>query len=169
MEDEPPPGTSPTCDTAGVIAPVVHAVAAFQVTEALKILTGREEALLGEILSLDVWRGSLDRFRPASARSECPACGRREWVYLGGEQGSRAVTLCGRNAVQVRPSTTRTMELEGVAVRLGKLGEVTVNAYLLRAKLEGRELVLFKDGRAIVHGTDDPAEARTLYSRYVGN
>ena len=57
MEEEPAPGTSPTCDTAGVIAPIVHAVAGFQVSEALKILAGREDALHGEVLSLDVWRG----------------------------------------------------------------------------------------------------------------
>lgn len=169
MEEEPAPGTSPTCDTAGVISPVVHAVAAFQVTEALKLLAGREDALRGEILSLDVWLGRVDAFRPASARSDCPACGRREWSYLDGEHGSRAVTLCGRNAVQVRPSKSWSMELPDVASRLSNLGEVTVNAYLLRAKLDGCEIVLFKDGRAIVHGTEDPAEARSLYARYVGS
>ena len=171
LEDEPPPGTSPTCDTAGVIAPVVHAVAAFQVAEALKILAGREDALTGDVLSVDVWRGRVDRFRPSRPRAECPACGRRELSYLVGDGASQAVTLCGRNAVQVRPSKTRALELEKVAERLRKLGSVRVklNAFLLRAKLERRELVLFKDGRAIVHGTEDPAEARSVYARFVGN
>ena len=79
------------------------------------------------------------------------------------------MTLCGRNAVQVRPSKARTLELEELATRLRKLGSVRVNAFLLRVKLDGHELVLFKDGRAIVHGTVDPAEARSLYARYVGN
>lgn len=169
LEDEPPPGTSPTCDTAGVIAPIVHAVAAFQVTEALKILSGREDALTGDVLSLDVWRGRVDAFRPSRPREGCPACGRRELSYLVGDSAQQAVTLCGRNAVQVRPSKTRTLELEEVATRLRKLGNVRVNPFLLRVKLDGRELVLFKDGRAIVHGTVDPAEARSLYARYVGN
>ena len=169
LEDEPPPGTSPTCDTAGVIAPIVHAVAAFQVAEALKILAGREDALTGDVFSVDVWRGRVDRFRPSRPRVECPACGRRELSYLVGDGASRAVTLCGRNAVQVRPSKTRTVELEKVAGRLRKLGSVRVNPFLLRAKLDGCELVLFKDGRAIVHGTVDPAEARSLYARFVGN
>ena len=169
LEDEPPPGTSPTCDTAGVIAPIVHAVAAFQVAEALKILSGREDALTGEVLSLDVWRGRVDRFRPSRPRVECPACGRHELSYLVGDGASQTVTLCGRNAVQVRPSKTRALKLEEVAKRLRKLGSVRVNPFLLRAKLDGRELVLFKDGRAIVHGTVDPAEARSLYARFVGN
>ena len=109
MEEEPAPGTSPTCDTAGVIAPIVHAVAGFQVSEALKILAGREDALHGEVLSLDVWRGRVDAFRPARAREECPACGRHEFSFLIGGKGGQAVTLCGRNAVQVRPSKSQSM------------------------------------------------------------
>lgn len=169
MEDEPPPGTSPTCDTAGVIAPVVHAVAAFQVAEALKILSGREDALAGEVLSLDVWQGRVDRFRPSRPREACPACGRRELTYLTGDDASHAASLCGRNAVQVRPAQEQTLSLPEIAERLAQLGEVSVNPFLLRAKIAGRELVLFKDGRAIVHGTDDPAEARSLYARYVGS
>ena len=168
MEEEPAPGTSPTCDTAGVIAPIVHAVAGFQVSEALKILAGREDALHGEVLSLDVWGGRVDAFRPARAREDCPACGRHEFSYLVGEKGGHAVTLCGRNAVQVRPSKSQKMELDAVAERLRGLGEVKVNDHLLRVKLAAHEIVLFKDGRAIVHGTEDPAEARSLYARYVG-
>ncbi len=168
MEEEPAPGTSPTCDTAGVIAPIVHAVAGFQVTEALKILAGREDALNGEVLSLDVWRGRVDAFRPARAREDCLACGRHELSYLIGEKGGQAVTLCGRNAVQVRPSKSQKMELDAVAERLRGLGEVKLNDHLLRVKLAAHEIVLFKDGRAIVHGTEDPAEARSLYARYVG-
>ena len=169
IEDEPAPGTSPTCDTAGVIAPIVHAVAAYQTTEALKLLAGREDALLGDILSLDIWRGRVDRFHPAAPRKECPACGRREWDYLDGDRGSRAVALCGRNAVQVRPTSPGTVELQALAAKLSELGVVTVNPYLLRLVVDSRELVVFKDGRAIVHGTEDPTEARSLYARYVGS
>jgi adenylyltransferase/sulfurtransferase len=169
LEDEPPPGTSPTCDTAGVIAPAVHAVSAFQVTEALKVLSGRGDALSGAVLSLDVWQGSADSFRPARRREDCPACGRGALDYLSGSSGSHAVTLCGRNAVQVRPGRSTELALDEVARRLQAHGDVTRNDYLLRAKLDGCELVLFRDGRAIVHGTTDPTEARSLYARYVGN
>jgi hypothetical protein len=169
MEEEPAPGSSPTCDTAGVIAPAVHAVAAFQVSEALKLLAGREDALHGSILSLDVWQGRMDRFRPSSARGECPACGRRSFDYLTGTAESQAVTLCGRNAVQIRPARPAELELKEIATRWNELGEVMLYDYLLRAKLDGYEIVLFKDGRAIVHGTEEPSEARSLYARYVGS
>jgi len=39
FETAPPPGLSPTCDTAGVLGPIVGVVASLQVAEALKILT----------------------------------------------------------------------------------------------------------------------------------
>jgi adenylyltransferase/sulfurtransferase len=171
LEEEPPPGTSPTCDTAGVIAPAVHAVSAFQTTEALKILSGRTEALTGKVLSLDVWEGKSDAFRPQRKREDCPACGLGKLEYLAGATESQTLTLCGRNAVQVRPARPAALALEGLAARLRESGEasdVIVNAYLLRGKLAGHEIVLFPDGRAIVQGTADPAEARSLYARYVG-
>jgi adenylyltransferase/sulfurtransferase len=171
LEEEPPPGTSPTCDTAGVIAPAVHAVSAFQLAEALKILAGRWEALTGAVLSLDVWQGRADSFRPRGRRGDCPACGLGRLDYLGGASESQTITLCGRNAVQVRPGKPAALALEEVAARLrqtGEASEIAVNSYLLRWKLDGREIVLFPDGRAIVQGTQDPAEARSLYARYVG-
>lgn len=170
LEEEPPPGTSPTCDTAGVIAPAVHAVSAFQTAEALKLLSGRRDALTGAVLSIDVWQGRADSFRPARRREDCPACGLGSLQYLSGAAGSQAVFLCGRNAVQVRPAKNQAMSLLEVAGRLRGQGDVVVNDYLLRVKLHGlgREIVLFRDGRAIVHGTESPAEARSLYARYVG-
>jgi adenylyltransferase/sulfurtransferase len=171
LEEEPPPGTSPTCDTAGVIAPAVHAVSAFQLAEALKILSGRTEALTGAVLSLDVWQGRADSFRPRGKRADCPACGLGRLEYLAGASESQTLTLCGRNAVQIRPGRSASLALEEVAARLresGEASEIVVNSYLLRGRLAGREIVLFPDGRAIVQGTQDPAEARSLYARYVG-
>ncbi len=169
VDEQPPPGASPSCDTAGILAPAVHAVASFQVGEALKILSGRRESLLGSLLSLDVWTGTFERFRAKGPRAGCLACQRRQFDYLSGEEQKLAVTLCGRNAVQVRPARTETLPLGDIAARLGPLGDVRSNAHLLRFKTGENELVLFRDGRAIVHGTSDPAVARSLYARYVGS
>src|SRR5215211_1817210 len=52
----PAAGTAPTCDTAGVIMPIINVVAAVQVAEALKLLTGRDESLHGRLMQFDVWR-----------------------------------------------------------------------------------------------------------------
>lgn len=168
METEPPPGTSPTCDTAGIIAPIVRAVVAFQVTEALKILIGKEDELVDAVLTIDLWKGVFETFKPSTPKKQCTACGLREFSYLEGESGTQTVSLCGRNAVQVRPSVAEQVCLEDVAERLRRLGEVKVNPHLLRVKIGDKEIVLFKDGRAMIHGTDDPSEARSLYAKYVG-
>ena len=40
FEEAPPAASAPTCDTSGVIMPIINIVSAVQVSEALKLLTG---------------------------------------------------------------------------------------------------------------------------------
>jgi adenylyltransferase/sulfurtransferase len=42
------------------------------------------------------------------------------------------------------------------------------NEFLLRCTLDGCDLTVFPDGRAIIKGTHDPAVARGLYAKYIG-
>ena len=42
-----------------------------------------------------------------------------------------------------------------------------VNPYLLSCTFEDYRMVLFKDGRAIIHGTNDPKRARVIYNRLI--
>lgn len=177
IPDIPPPGSSPTCDTAGVIAPAVSAVAAYAVAEALKFLAGGDpDAAASGIWHLDVWDRTSYRMEVGGPDPDCPACGRRDFVFLRGDAGPAAVTLCGRNAVQVRPGAGAARSaalLDELAARLRALPDVRSSLrqspFLLQFAAEGRRLVVFPDGRAIVHGSGDPAEARTLVSRYIGN
>lgn len=167
----PPPGASPTCDTAGVIAPAVHAVASYAVADGLRLLAGGEPA--SGIWHLDVWERTAYRMDIGGPDPECPACGRREFPFLSGDDGGSLLTLCGRDAVQVRPAASAaTGFLGGLGARLADLPEtrdsVRVSRHLLQFRVEGRRLVVFPDGRAIVHGTSDPAAARSLVSRYIG-
>jgi adenylyltransferase/sulfurtransferase len=76
--------------------------------------------------------------------------------------------LCGRDAVQIRPPANGALDLESLAGRLAAVGTVRHNAHLVRLALDRYELTIFRDGRAIVKGTGDPAVARGLYARYVG-
>ena len=57
-----------------------------------------------------------------------------------------------------------------MASKLSESGKVTQNAFLLRVSLTDPyyEITLFKDGRAIIKGTDEPALARAVYARYIG-
>ncbi len=176
IPDLPPPGSSPTCDTAGVIAPAVAVVAGYAVAEALKVLSGRIEDVAAGIWHLDVWERSAYRMEIGGPDPDCPACGRREFPFLRGDSGGDTVTLCGRNAVQVRPTPPPDRGgrfLEDLSLRLRNLPGIGVSVrsspYLLQFEADGRRLVVFPDGRTIVHGSGDAAEARTLVSRYIGN
>ena len=181
VPEVPPPGSSPTCDTAGVIAPAVHAVAAYAVAEGLKLLAGGARDPESGIWHLDVWERTAYRMEIGGPDPDCPACGRREFPFLAGDDRGSSLTLCGRNAVQVRPAADAEDSsgngspdrLRRLGERLGHLPEVRdslrVSEHLLQFEVGGRRLVVFPDGRAIVHGSGDPAEARTLVSRYIGN
>lgn len=163
----PPQGMHDTCDTVGVIAPAAAWVTAVQVTEAMKIILGREQELHGSLLSCDLWENRTQQVRPR-IDPRCRACGAREFVHL--EQGaSTHTTLCGRDAVQIRPRESRSLDLAALKARLEKLGRVRGNDFLVRCVLDQYELTVFPDGRAILKGTHDPAVARGLYAKYVGS
>jgi adenylyltransferase/sulfurtransferase len=172
VPDLPEPGSVETCDTAGVLAPTVHVVAALQAAEAMKLLTGHYEREEPMLTVVDIWEGTWRRLSLASLaqRDDCPACGRGERSYLRGESGSRNVVLCGRNAVQLSPPARGMLSLDQLAARWATLGEVQSNPYLTRLKLadQGVEITVFRDGRAIVQGTQEPSVARSVYARYVG-
>jgi len=168
LEEAPSPGEVPTCDTAGILAAAVHAAAAMEVATALRLLLHGEGA--GRLVSLDLWGGPVACIELGAPHEDCPVCGEGRYDYLEGRRGSTETVLCGRDAVQVRPGRPGTLDLEALAERLRPLGRVERNPFLLRFQEgKGRQLVCFADGRCLVMGTQDTAEARTLYARYIGS
>jgi adenylyltransferase/sulfurtransferase len=169
FEEAPPAASAPTCDTAGVIMPIISVVAAVQVTEALKLLTGRIENLHRSLMQFDVWSNEWRRIKLNGPTPECPACGLGRYETLEAEAGDFASVLCGRDAVQVSPRRSTQVDLPALAERLRAAGEVQINPYLLRLRAGEYELTVFQDARAIIRGTDDVPTARTLYAKYIGN
>jgi len=170
MQDVPPPGTTPTCDTAGVLGPIVNVVASIQAVEALKVLSGNRDAICRKMYVFELWKGQARQVGlDALLQLDCPTCKRREFEWLDGKRTSRSVVLCGRNAVQLRLADRDPVPLTELAERLRQVGTVVQNEFLLRLETGECELTVFPDGRTIVHGTDDPARAKTLHAKYVGN
>jgi molybdopterin/thiamine biosynthesis adenylyltransferase len=163
---DPPGGVQPTCETAGILNAVTSAVASLQVMDALKILAGRCDAVQPRITTLDLWDGPIRQVAMPSPGPDCPACARREFVWLE-EKTRPPVRLCGRNAVQLH-ERPRPLDLAALARVLGPLGEVRANLHVLRFTAPPYELTVFPDGRAIVKGTADVGVARSLYARYIG-
>lgn len=169
FEEAPPAGSAPTCDTAGVIMPIIAVVAAVQVAEALKLLVGRFDALRNTLMQFDVWRNEWRQIGLGKPLTDCPTCALGSYETLRAEGEGATAVLCGRNAVQIVPPVPAQIELAALAERLRAAGEVSLNPYLLRFSAGDYELTVFKDARAIIRGTDDVATARSLYARYVGN
>lgn len=167
--EAPPAASAPTCDTAGVIMPIISVVAAVQLTEALKLLTGQHEALHGALMQFDVWRNEWRKINPGSPSPDCPTCGLRSFTTLEPTAGDFAAVLCGRNAVQISPSQTTQLNFEELATKLEATGEVKFNDYLLRFRTGEVELTVFRDARSIIRGTNEITTARSLYAKYIGN
>jgi adenylyltransferase/sulfurtransferase len=172
IEAVPEPGTTETCDTAGVLGPAVQVIASLEAIDALKILSGQSDLVSPTLSVVDVWDGSFRRMNLKSLRdnSDCPACVRGERVWLSGRQGAQSTVLCGRNSVQVSPTQKSELKFEELAAKLRASGTVSCNQYLLRLVLRNPdfEVTVFRDGRAIIKGTEDVGVARSIYSRYIG-
>ena len=164
---ESPLGVLETCDTAGILNSAVNLVASVAATEAIKILIGAKQSLRRSVLSYDVWRNESAEISASVPRADCRTCGGREFVHLAG-QGRPHITLCGRNSVQIHEHS-RPIDLAEMGQRLAPHGQVRQNNFMLKFQKDPFELTLFPDGRAIIKGTTDPAVARSLYARYIGN
>jgi adenylyltransferase/sulfurtransferase len=167
LTDMPAPGTTPTCDTAGVIGPGVALLTAVAGAEAMKLLSGQGQLNPG-IIHMDVWSHDYEKFTLAR-NPDCPACGEHEYEYLNAQVGTTSAALCGRNAVQVVVMGGPRLELTTIAHQLASVAkQVTRNDYLLRAQIDGYEFTVFPDSRAIIKGTEDEELAKGLYARYLG-
>jgi molybdopterin/thiamine biosynthesis adenylyltransferase len=169
FEETPPAASAPTCDTAGVIMPIINIVAAVQVSEALKLLSGRSVDLHGSLMQFDVWRNEWRKIAPGTPRADCPSCGLGTFETLSPESHEAAAVLCGRDAIQISPSQPTRVNFASLAERLRRAGEVKFNEYLLRFRTGNFELTVFKDARSIIRGTNEIATARSLYAKYIGN
>ncbi|MFM7151310.1 MAG: ThiF family adenylyltransferase, partial [Gemmataceae bacterium] len=65
FEAAPAPGEAGTCETAGVLAPIVNIIASLQATEAIKVLTGNLEAVNRDLIYLDIWDNIYRRIKIA--------------------------------------------------------------------------------------------------------
>ncbi|NJN82601.1 MAG: thiazole biosynthesis adenylyltransferase ThiF [Caldilineaceae bacterium] len=169
LGEMPAPGTTPTCDTAGVIGPAVAMVTSMAATEAMKLMTGRGKLNDG-LIHMDVWSHEFVRLGLGGRRPDCIACGLRRFEFLDAELGTASSTLCGRNAVQVSVKSRGRLDLAGLEKRLAPLASQQArNDYLLRSRIDGYEFTIFADNRAIIKGTEDEELARSLYARYIGS
>jgi len=162
-----PAGIVETCDTSGILNGAVNLVASISATEALKFLVGAKDKLRRTLLSYDVWTNDHAEVSARRPRPDCRCCAGHNFIHLEGE-GRPHITLCGRNSVQIH-ERHRPVNFAELTSKLTPHGTVRHNDFVLKFFREPYEMTLFPDGRAIIKGTTDPAIARSLYARYLGN
>lgn len=169
---EPPAmGSQPTCETAGVFAPVSSIIASYQASEALKILLGHPERAMRSLLEFDLWEGQRRRIDLSESKDpDCPCCAHHQFEFLD-RVDEDTLSICGKNAIQVNPHTRQRLDLTQLQQVLSTHGRFEHLGVLVKGQLHELpySISVFHDGRAIIEGTDDPALARSIYSRYIGS
>ena len=150
FEEMPDAGSAPTCETAGVIMPIINSISAIQTTEAIKILTGNSGKLHKSLIQVDVWQSDWRKIKLSTPTEDCETCGKHNFELLEGESQEFFTTLCGRDSVQISAPKPTSIDLEKLAQQLKKLGEVKWNEYLVRFQTDGFEVTVLRDARAII-------------------
>lgn len=162
----PRAGELATCDTVGIVNTLPAAVASLEVTEAFKIMQRKQP--LKDLVFVDVWLGELQRVK-VKKNPDCECCGKNNFEFLQAKKRKLAISLCGRNAVQIVPVNPMRESLGGLQKRLSRLGRTDRIDGLLRFRTKTAEITVFPDGRTIVAGTTDLAKAKTIFSKYIGD
>ena len=164
-------GSGHTCDTAGIISPAATHVISYQVTEAMKILVEDWQALNGKLIMFDLWKNMHKEINVNKVRRKtCPTCGESPvYPYLSHENLTKTSVLCGRNTVQIRPAQARKVDLSELEQTFAGQGyPVKRNPYMVTIHFPAHRLAVFYDGRMLVHGTNDQAEAKKYYTQLFG-
>jgi len=163
------PSQQITCDTAGVISPIVQWVAAMQVSQAMQILS--DETIIPVLRSFDIWKMEYVEMNVAKLRNDnCPTCGKEaNFPYLSSQNQTKAAVLCGRDAVHIRPPLPKELDLYELSQQWKSLAiNIIANPYLLSFHYGDYRVILFKDGRAIIHGTSEVSVAKSIYTKLIG-
>jgi len=161
---------SQSCDRAGVLASAAHMTASVQFTQLIQVIVGAGASIAANVFSFDVWRGEFKQLAAKSLSTEnCSGCREKVFPGLSPLLGTQALKLCGRNAVQIQSSKGHGLVWEELAERWkGSDTAVQVGADFARVSVPDYELMLFRNGRVIVKGTEDPVLAKSLYARWIG-
>lgn len=164
---QPDEGHGQTCDTVGVVGPLVHIIGSYQSILACQLLTGREVDL-STLTHIEVWNQDFDGL-PRRLNPSCPCCQKKEFHFLQSMEMEPLITeLCGRNSVQITPLQSASIPFEEWVERWRRLGEVSRTPYYVQLLYATYRILLFNDGRLLVEGLDSPEEAQSLYHKLVG-
>ena len=103
--DPPPPGEVPSCAEGGVLGVLPGIIGSLEALEAIKLILGQGDPLVGRLLQFDALDGEFRELRIAKNRS-CPVCGDEPTVtelidyqqFCGVPTGVETVSVNGNRA-----------------------------------------------------------------------
>ena len=162
----------PTCSIEGVHPSILSIIGGIEVSEAVKIITGKEPSLKDKVLHVDL-ENLIFNFTKVSKVEECSVCGsgrKQEKI----KEELILEELCGRNKGKRTFSITPTYPVElnvDQVTSTAKDRKFTVeNLGELGLSLRTNELSVsfMKSGSAVIVGTKDEKDAIALYKEILG-
>ena len=162
----------PTCAVAGVHPSIISIIASIQVSETVRLITGRRPHLAGALIYCDLEDLSFEMIDLASVDS-CPICGSDPGSEPYPLKHDSFEEICGREGRRVfvfSPDEDLGVNLEALNGKLEELGfQLTVKGKLgtsfFRGPVKGSVL---SSGVAVIEGVDGPEVAREIRAELLG-
>ncbi len=169
----PIPGSLQTCDTAGVLNTAPSLIAAYEVTEAIKILLNDKD-VCKDLVYLDVWDRTFNKLKIKKDKG-CVCCVKKDFEFLTSKHSYHITSLCGINAVQIVPPEKNKIDMKLLEEKLSKVGTVRSSVDVLEFEVDDYRFTIFSNGSAIIRCkkadrvfSKDHDLAKSLYAKYIG-
>ena len=162
----------PTCSIEGVHPSILSIIGGIEVSEAVKIITGKEPSLRDKVLHVDL-ENLIFNFTKVSKVEECSVCGSgRKQEKISEELITEE--LCGRNkgkrTFSITPTYSVVLNVDQIK-SIAKQKQFTVeNLGELGLSLRTDELSIsfMRSGSAVIVGAKDENESIALYKEILG-
>jgi len=162
----------PTCSIEGVHPSILSIVGGIEVSEAVKVIMGKEPSLKDKVLHVDL-ENLVFNFTKVSRVQECSVCGTGRKQEKPKEE-LILEELCGRNkgkrTFSITPTHTMTLNVDDVTSIAKEKGFVVENLGDLGLSMRTNDLSVnfMKRGSAVLVGPKDEEEATSLYKDLIG-
>jgi len=162
----------PTCSIEGVHPSILSIVGGIEVSEAVKVIMGKEPSLKDKVLHVDL-ENLVFNFTKVSRVQECSVCGTGRKQEKPKEE-LILEELCGRNkgkrTFSITPTHSVTLNVDDVTSIAKEKGFVVENLGDLGLSMRTNDLSVnfMKRGSAVLVGPKDEEEATSIYKDLLG-
>ena len=162
----------PTCSIEGVHPSILSIIGGIEVSEAVKIITGKQPSLKDKVLHVDL-ENLIFNFTKVSRVEECSVCGSGAKQEKAKEE-LILEELCGRNkgkrTFSITPTYHVELDVDAITSVAGKSGFTVENLGDLGLSLRTNDLSVsfMRSGSAVLVGPKDESEATALYKELLG-